>query len=173
MRLASNRDPSLTAAYAFALVGAVLGVAYAAVSAYWALGGTALLDTVGSGVEREARTGGAVVIVGLWAIVVLKLVAAALPAWAIAGHTSGRHGRAAWRLTLVEATVLTAYGLVLTAAGLLVQLGIVSRGARADHRAQAWHAFLWDPWFLVWGLAVGAAIYKARGAPREIEAPPA
>jgi hypothetical protein len=165
MRLASTRGSSVTAACGFVLIGGVLGVAQAAISAYWALGGTALLDTVGSSVERAGRAGGAIVIVGLWAVVALKLVAAAMPAWAIAGRTGGRDRRMAWRLTLVEATVLTGYGLVLTGAGLLIQLGIVHPGASADHRALAWHAFLWDPWFLVWGLAVAAAIHSARGAP--------
>jgi hypothetical protein len=165
MRLAFTRDPSVKAAYGLVLLGGVLGVSSAAVSAYWALGGAALLDTVGAGVQREGRAGGAVVIVGLWAVVVLKLVAAAMPAWAITARTSGRDRRVAWRVTLLEATVLTGYGLVLTGAGLLVQLGMVNPGVGADHRALAWHAFLWDPWFLVWGLAVAAAIYKARGAP--------
>jgi hypothetical protein len=145
-------------------VAAALGLAYAMVSAYWASGGTVLLDTVGGSLERAGRTGDAVVILGLWAVVVLKLIAAALPAWAITPPTSGRVKFAVWRLALIEATVLTGYGFVLTAAGLLVHFGVISSGARADRRALAWHAFVWDPWFLIWGLAVAAAIHQARRA---------
>jgi len=32
----------------------------------------------------------------------------------------------------------------------------------ADHRALAWHAYLWDPWFLVWGVLVTAALLRSR-----------
>ena len=35
-------------------------------------------------------------------------------------------------------------------------------GAGADHRALAWHAYLWDPWFLLWGLLVTAALLRGR-----------
>src|SRR3954466_5731915 len=38
-----------------ALVAAVLGVAHALVSAYWALGGTVLLNTIGGDLERWGR----------------------------------------------------------------------------------------------------------------------
>jgi hypothetical protein len=54
-------------------------------------------------------------------------------------------------LAWIEAGILTIYGLVLTTAGLFVQAGIVSAASKADHRALAWHAYLWDPWFLAWG----------------------
>jgi hypothetical protein len=38
-----------------AALAASLGTASAAVSAYWALGGTALLDTIGGDIERWGR----------------------------------------------------------------------------------------------------------------------
>jgi hypothetical protein len=37
-----------------------------------------------------------------------------------------------------------------------------NRRASADHRALAWRAYLWDPWFLVWGLLVTAALLRSR-----------
>ncbi|PZS36509.1 MAG: hypothetical protein DLM59_01075 [Pseudonocardiales bacterium] len=46
--------------------------------------------------------------------------------------------------------------------GLMVQFGVIAASASADHRALAWHAYLWDPWFLVWGLLVTAALLRAR-----------
>jgi hypothetical protein len=58
--------------------------------------------------------------------------------------------------------ILTAYGLVLTVTGLLVQSGVIVSSASADHRAQRWHAYLWDPWFLVWGLLVTVALVQTR-----------
>jgi succinate dehydrogenase hydrophobic anchor subunit len=66
--------------------------------------------------------------------------------------------RVQWRLAQLEAVVLIGDGVVLTTAGLLVQAAVIHRSAHADSRALAWHAFLWDPWFLVWGLAVALAL---------------
>ena len=39
---------------------------------------------------------------------------------------------------------------------------MIGTPANADHRALAWHAYLWDPWFLVWGLLVTAALLRSR-----------
>jgi len=41
---------------------------------------------------------------------------------------------------------------LLTAVGVAVESGLVRHGAHADLTALRWHAFLWDPWFLLWGL---------------------
>jgi hypothetical protein len=65
-------------------------------------------------------------------------------------------------LVWAEAVILTAYGLVLTGVELLVQAGAIDVQANADRRALAWHAFLWDPWFLVWGLLVTCSLFERR-----------
>jgi hypothetical protein len=150
----------------FAWLAAAIGVLYGLVSAYWALGGTGLLDTVGAGLERDARSGGVALTAGLWGVVVLKLVASVLPVLALrAGRGSGRR-RWLRRLAGVEAVVLTGYGGILTGLGLLVQAGVITRDRHADQRALAWHAFLWDPWFLAWGVAGAAALHlSGRGDP--------
>jgi hypothetical protein len=36
--------------------------------------------------------------------------------------------------------------------GLLVQAGVIATATNADHLSLKWHAYLWDPWFLVWGI---------------------
>ena len=54
------------------MLACVLGLGHAAVSAYWALGGTGLLDTLGGSLEDWARRREPALIVGLWAIVLLK-----------------------------------------------------------------------------------------------------
>jgi Protein of unknown function (DUF3995) len=136
----------------------VAGLGYAAISAYWAVGGQRLLATVGSDVQRLGHSRGAAVVLGLWAVVVLKAVAAALPAVSLQLPAFG-WGRTVAALAWIAAVILTAYGLVLTLVGVMVQAGLIRAGAGADHRALAWHAYLWDPWFLVWGvLATGALI---------------
>ena len=52
-------------------------------------------------------------------------------------------------MTRIEAVVFTTYGFALTAVGLLVQAHVIHASATADRRALAWHAYLWDPWFLI------------------------
>jgi hypothetical protein len=165
-----------------AWIAAGLGGLFAAISAYWAIGGTGLLDTVGGSLARAGRRHDAPLIALVWATVVLKLSAAALgPAVVYArrgpdepmsdrGGSNGRrpNGRGRDRDRLVRwlawaaAIILTGYGAVLTGAGLLLQSGVIAIPRSADHRALRWHAFLWDPWFLVWGLALIAALLGAR-----------
>ena len=137
------------------------GLAYVAISLYWALGGSWLLATVGVSLAGTSSAG---VRFAVWAAVALKAIAALLPLVAIGALRQPRRVWERWlrRLTWIEALILTGYGLVLTATGLLVQSGVISPPAKADHRALRWHAYLWDPWFLVWGLLVTTALVQAR-----------
>jgi hypothetical protein len=140
----------------------VVGLPYVAVSVYWGLGGSWLLDTVGGTLEEQGRAGSAGVVFAVWAAAGLKAIAAILPLLALGVLAPSRPS---WRrllrvLAWVEAVILTLYGLVLTTAGLLVQSGVISPAANADHRALAWHAYLWDPWFLLWGLLVTTAMLR-------------
>jgi hypothetical protein len=140
-------------------------LAYAAVSVYWALGGAWLLDTVGGTLEQQGRTGNPAIILAVWAAAVLKVIGAIVPLAAV-GVTSGQATIAGRRqvrvLAWLQAAILTIYGLVLTVAGLLVQSGAIAPAASADHRTLAWHAYLWDPWFLLWGALVAAALVGSR-----------
>jgi hypothetical protein len=145
-----------------------VGLLYAAISVYWGAGGTWLLDTVGSGLGK-GHGGSALVVFAVWLAVGLKVIAAVLPLLAVTADTSTgsrwpslTRARLIRGLTWIEAAILTGYGLVLTAVGLLVQAGVVAASAGADHRALEWHAYLWDPWFLVWGLLVTAALLRSR-----------
>lgn len=145
------------------LAAFLVGVMYAAVSAYWGLGGTGLLDTIGGTLEREGRAGNTGLLALLWVTVVLKLVAAILGLVAVLGHRRVRPWlcRAARRATWTAALILVIYGGVLTVVGLLVQLDLVHASANADHKALRWHAYLWDPWFLVWGVLLTVALTRS------------
>lgn len=157
MSSSSERWPATALAFAAFLVG----VLYAAVSAYWGVGGTALLDTIGGTLEREGRAGNAGVLAVLWVVVVLKLAAARLGPAAVGGPRWVR------RTACAAAVILVLYGGTLTVAGLLVQLDLVHATANADHQALRWHAYLWDQWFLVWGLLLTAALTRSRPARTE------
>jgi hypothetical protein len=154
--MADRADPGLGLAWAACAVG----VLYAAVSVYWGLGGAWLVDTVGGSLAKAGRAHSAGVIVAVWAAAVLKLIAAALPIVALSTVVAEARRRQARILAWIAAAVLTLYGLVLTVLGLLVQTGVIHASRNADHKALAWHAYLWDPWFLVWGLLITAALVR-------------
>lgn len=158
-------------AWLIAAAGFLVGIGYAGISAYWVTGQTALLDTVGGSIERAARSGGLALAVGIWAVVVVKTVAAVLPVLALSRRFSSMQHRILWALACVEAVILTAYGLVLTGAGLLIQAKVVHTGPGANRRALAWHAYLWDPWFLLWGVLVSAALVRARSRHVQLKRP--
>jgi hypothetical protein len=157
---------SRRAALILASAAGILGVLYAGVSAYWGAGGTALLDTIGGALEREGRLRAAALLAVVWITVMLKLAVSGLgliavgkPEWLSARQCRLARG-AAW----LAAIMLTHYGGVLTVIGLLVQAKIVPASAHADHTALRWHAFLWDPWFLLWGLSLPTALAMTRRA---------
>jgi len=161
LRLAQDRAEAAPPGAWPARAALVVGLAYAGISMYWGLGGTWLLDTVGGPLAAGGRAGRAGVMAAVWGAAGLKAIAAVLPVLAAAS------GPVPWQrplrvLAWAEAIILTLYGLVLTTVGLLVQTGLIRAGADADHRALAWHAYLWDPWFLLWGLLVTAALLRGR-----------
>ncbi len=156
-------------ALAAAAIATSLGLASAAVSAYWALGGTALLDTVGGALERLGRERPPGVVVALWVIVVLKVLGAVaplvfvgvgagqLPAWA-----TGRQMRL---LGWLAAIGLTLYGGVLTVVGLLVQAGVIEAADDADEYALAWHAFVWRSVVRAVGRCIHRGQWRSRPKP--------
>ncbi|HEU4865823.1 MAG TPA: DUF3995 domain-containing protein [Actinomycetota bacterium] len=151
-----------------AYAAAVLAFASAAVSAYWTLGGTVLLDTVGGTIERLARERSTLAIL-LGVVVVLVKVAGGLLALAMVQPWGTRVGR---RLLLtfssVGSVVLVLYGGALVLVGGLVLANAIDPSRPVDEHALRWHVYVWDLWFLVWGLALGLAAwrYKVSGRVR-------
>jgi Protein of unknown function (DUF3995) len=131
----------------------MIGLLSAAIRAYWGAGGTWLLDTVGGSLERLGRAHHATVIIAVWSAAALKLTTALLPALAV----NSRRTHLARLLAWIAAAILTIYGAVLTTIGLLEKANLIHSPANADRRALTWHAYLWDPWFLAWGLLIATA----------------
>ena len=140
----------------------VVGLLYAAVSLYWAAGGTWLLHTVGGSFARPGPANDATVIIAVWAAAVLKLAAALLPLLAL--RNPRRQPRVARLLAWIAAGTLIIYGAVLTIIGLLVQADVVHSPANTDWQALTWHAYLWDPLFLAWGALIATALLRSRSA---------
>jgi hypothetical protein len=153
-----------------ALAGLAVGLAYAAIVVYWAVGGRWLLNTVGISLSQPGQAGHLATLLAVWGAAAVKAVAAVLPLLAIGVWPRTANGgprRLARVLTWIEAAILTGYGLVLTASGLLVQGGVIEAVAHADRLALKWHAYLWDPWFLIWGLFVFLALWRSRPASQD------
>lgn len=141
-------------------VAAGIGTVHAAASLYWALGGDALADTVGAWAVAW-RTGSPVAAgVTLGAIGVVKLAAASVP-WR-AARSGGPRG-ALRLLCWAGSALLVVYGLANTAVANLALAGLV--GSVDDLAATRGHAWLWDPLFLAWGLALGVGLWQSRRRP--------
>jgi hypothetical protein len=143
------------------LAALALGLPSALISAYWGSGGEWLLDTVGGTIEEEGRAGNPALIAAVWAAVALKLVAAFV-GLASVNRWLPRRNRFIRLTGWAAAAILTLYGLVLTVAGVLVEAGVISAAPDADRHALRWHAFFWDPWFLLWGACLAAAMTLSR-----------
>lgn len=155
---AGARWPAYAAAWC-ALIFAVLTL-------FWALGGTFLLDTIGQQVLRLARARDTTFVVAGWVSALLK-VAGAVLALALVQPWGGRIPR---RLLLGTATtgavVLVLYGGLQIVVQVLVLVGVVATSQEMDRRGFYGHLFIWDPWFLVWGVLLGWATFGYARRPR-------
>jgi hypothetical protein len=64
---------------------------------------------------------------------------------------------------LLAGGVLTLYGGALVAVEAVALTGVL--GEPADPTALRWHAFLWEPWFLLWGVLLLVAGLTRAGRP--------
>lgn len=142
-----------------------LGAGHAAVSIFWALGGTAGLDLLGGSLEDLSRERSAVTVTTLLLVAVVKLAAAVLGP-ALLRPPGSTAERAVRTLAWMTGGVLTAYGGLLALGGVLVETGVVEAAADADRTALRGHLYLWDPWFLVWGALLLVAVRGTRSGRR-------
>ena len=64
--------------------------------------------------------------------------------------------------TGVASAILCVWGGANVLVGALVLSRVITPSADADRSALRWHVFVWDMWFLVWGLALGLAVAASR-----------
>ena len=135
-------------------VACVAGLLHAASSLYWAFGGRWLLPTVGQwavDAAEESRLAAGLLLGGIG---VAKALAAVIPV-AVA------YGRMPWArfwrvVCAIGGVVLIVYGGANVVVSGAVLLGIVRPEGGYDPQAMIGHALLWDPLFLIWGLALVA-----------------
>jgi hypothetical protein len=149
-----------------AYAAAVVAFAYALMSLYWALGGHALISTIGGSVEQFARRGGALPVLVALAVTLTK-VAGGVLALALV-RPWGRVVPRGWLLigSAGASVLLVVYGGLNVLLGALVLSGVIHPAGSVDRTALRWHAGVWDMWFLVWGilLALATAGYWRRTA---------
>src|SRR4029453_10488157 len=143
-----------------AYAAAMLAFSSAAVSLYWTLGGTALLDALGGTFERLARDRSTAAL-ALGIGVVLVKVAGGLLGLALVRPWGARIGRRLLLLpSLAGSLILVLYGGAAVLAGGLVLADVITPSGPVDRHALRWHVFVWDVWFLVWGVALGLAAWR-------------
>jgi hypothetical protein len=151
-----------------AYAAAVVAFGYALMSLYWALGGHALVSTIGGYVEQFAGRGGALAVLIALAATLAK-VAGGVLALALA-RPWGRVVPRGWLLagSAGASALLVAYGGLSVLLGALVLSGVIHPAGSVDRTALRWHVGVWDLWFLVWGilLALATAGYWRRTATR-------
>jgi hypothetical protein len=144
--------PAVGAVAAYA--AAVVAFAYALISLYWALGGHALISTIGGYVEQFARRGGALPVLVALAVTLTKVAGGLLALVRPWGRVVPR----GWLLIgSAGASVLLVYGGLNVLLGALVLSGVIHPAGSVDRTALRWHAGVWDLWFLVWGILLALA----------------
>ena len=138
----------------------IAGTVHAGFSLYWALGGQWLLATVGQWAVQLSVE--APLEAGLWlgVVAVVKLLAATIPV-AVA------HGRMPrqrfWRaVSWAGGLLLVVYGGVNTLVSGAVLGGVVRPAGGYDLNAMIGHAWLWDPLFFLWGIALLLSLWYSR-----------
>lgn len=129
---------------------------HAAFSAYWALGGDALIATVGEWAVDWRDDSPVAAGLALGAIALAKAAGAVVPLLAETGRIPWRPvwRRVAW----VGAVLLVVYGAVNMLGAWWLLLGGSSQPD--DLTATRGHAFLWDPLFLVWGCLLAGGLRR-------------
>ncbi len=145
---------------------------FAAVSFYWGLGGTFGLDTVGQEAVELSASGDPAILLALWLVGLLKvagglLALALVQPWGLRVFRRGVLLLAGWG----GATLLVIYGGTQIGLQLLVLTGVIPVPDEMDWRGFYGHLYLWAPWFVVWGVLLGATTLSFARHPAG-EAPP-
>ena len=135
-------------------VAAIAGLVHAAFSLYWAAGGDALLSTLGDRIVREFDA-------QRWLLVPVGLVKAWFAVWPLWRWQAGRLTRGSRRVAWLGAIVLMIWGGLNTVVGNLVLTGVIDPDGGFDRPGMIGHDWLWDPLFLLWGLALAAGLRAA------------
>ncbi|WP_222914655.1 DUF3995 domain-containing protein [Natrinema sp. SYSU A 869] len=131
-------------------------------SFYWALGGTAGLDSASPAARDLIRTGGSGAVAVIWITGVLKLVGGVL-ALALVQPWGEKLPR--WLLLIPGfggAILLVVHGSDFLIRGLLWWSGLLDVPETVDSVVITGYTFLWGPWWVLGGLLFGVAAWDYR-----------
>lgn len=136
------------------------GMVFTLFNLYWTVGGTFALETVG-GKLAQALYDRDQWMVTLVAITVVVKAGGSLFSLALVQQW----GRMFPRLLLLVCgwagtAVLVIYGGLLVGAAAMVEVGIIPAPPTIDWTALRGHLYIWDMWFLVWGILLGWAMLR-------------
>lgn len=141
---------------AYAAAAAAFG--FALPSLYWGLGGTTGLATLGGEIEERALAGDRLLLALNWVAFVAKVLGGCLALALVRPWGRRLPHRLLVTTAWVGAGILTLYGSAQIVGVGLVYLDVVSPAEQPSDDVLRWRLFLWEPWFLVWGLLLGAAV---------------
>jgi hypothetical protein len=131
---------------------------FAVPSLLWALGNDfGASTTVSPSLIKLAHDRVAWFVAVFWATVILKLAGAAIGA-GLMRRWNAPSGRLLVCCGWGAAVVLVWHGLLFVVQGILVEVGAVAV-APASRGISRWYLYLWGPWFVLGGLAFGAAAW--------------
>jgi Protein of unknown function (DUF3995) len=144
-----------------AYAACVVALLYAVVSFYWAFGGTAGVGTLGGQLEELGRAGDPVVLWLAGIAGVLKVAGAVLALALVRPWGRVVPRRVLLGAARAGAVGLVGYGGLYVVGGVLVLSGVVEVAGAVDRAALWWRVLVWDLWFLVWGVLLGLATWRA------------
>ena len=128
----------------------VWALSFAAISFYWAAGGTAGSDTIGPTITNMAHDPAFIAV--LWVTGTLKLLGGFLALALV--HSWGRG--LPRRVLLIAAwgggILMALYGAGSWVQEGLMVVGVIRIPTGLGHTAAVWHVLLWDPWWLLGGI---------------------
>ncbi|HLZ23124.1 MAG TPA: DUF3995 domain-containing protein [Ktedonobacterales bacterium] len=158
---AADAAPSRSFVWA-AYAACAWALVFAALTFYWAAGGTAGAATIGDTITKPIQERDPGWIALLWAIGALKILGALLPL-ALVQAWGGRIPR---RLLLTVAwgagILMILYGGANMLEFALMETGILNIPASLGELAVRWHLLLWEPWWIVGGVLYVATAWSAR-----------
>lgn len=134
-------------------------LSFAALSFYWAAGGTFGAETIGPALASLALARDPQFVAILWITGVLKVVAGLL---ALALVQSWGRLISRWLLLIAgwgASAALILYGGASFVQHALMVAGTITIPAGLGATAARWHLLLWDPWWLLGGLLFAAATW--------------
>lgn len=166
-----NPDPQPTHTLWLGYAAAAWAVIFAAISFYWAAGGTALLETLGVTLRDMALARDPLaILVGGWLVGLAKLIGALLPLSLVRGWCRLLSCRLLRALTWAAGIGMLLYGAASFVQHLLMATGVITLPPGLGRTGAYGHLLLWDPWWSLGGILFIAVSYQLSAVSRRLKA---